>query len=114
MAGSVQFLLSDNEKAALAEIKRQVSALFDVRAFIIFGSKARGDAKPDSDIDLLLITGRALEHGERHRISNIITDVNLEHDTLFSYIDVEEQEWNSKLYSFYPLHANIMREGIAV
>ncbi|MBD3321118.1 MAG: nucleotidyltransferase domain-containing protein [Chitinivibrionales bacterium] len=106
--------LTSNEKAALEEIKRRVSAQFDVRHYILFGSKVRGDAQPDSDIDLLIITGRKLEHRERHIISDILTDVNLDFDTLYSFITVEEQEWKSKLYSFYPLHKNVTREGIAV
>jgi predicted nucleotidyltransferase len=88
--------------------------LFDIRQYILFGSKARGDASPDSDIDLLIVTGRELEHGERHMISHVLTDINLEYDTLFSFIAVEEKEWNGKLYSFLPIHINVEREGILV
>ncbi len=106
--------LNENEKTALAEIKRKISSLFLVRKYILFGSKARGDAAPDSDIDLLIITGRELTHGERHKISNAITEINLKNDTLFSFITVSEADWDSKLYSFYPIHANIEREGIPV
>jgi predicted nucleotidyltransferase len=106
--------LSETEKTALGEIKRRVSALYDVRQYILFGSKARGDATPDTDIDLLIITGRELEHGERHRISDILTDINLEYDTLYSSIAVDAETWNSKLYSFYPIHVNVEREGMLV
>lgn len=106
--------LSDNERAALVEIKRRVSALFDVRRYILFGSKARGEATPDSDVDLLMITGRQLPHRDRHVISRLITEVNLEYDTLFSFIAVDQSEWNSKLYSYLPIHGNVEREGIEV
>jgi uncharacterized protein len=106
--------LTGNEKQAFTEIKRRVSALFEVRQFILFGSKARGDASPDSDIDLLLVTGRELEQGEKHLISDTIFEVNLKYDTLFSFIAVDENQWNSRLYSFYPNHVNVEREGIPV
>ncbi len=106
--------LTKNEKAALAEIKRRVSALFDVRRYILFGSKARGDAQPDSDIDLLIVTERELEHGERHKISDVLTDVNLEYDTLYSFISAAADMWESRLYSFYPIHANVEHEGVIV
>lgn len=106
--------LTENEKKALKEIERRVSALFEVRQFILFGSKARGDAESDSDVDLLMITGRELQHGERHIVSDILFDVNLKYDTLFSFISVSEDEWNSKLHSFYPIHICIEREGIPV
>ena len=106
--------LTGNEKQALAQIKRRVSALFEIRQFILFGSKARDEASPDSDIDLLLITARELEHGEKHVISDAIFEVNLRYDTLFSFIAVDEKQWNSRLYSFYPIHVNVEREGISV
>ncbi|MBN1309111.1 MAG: nucleotidyltransferase domain-containing protein [Chitinispirillaceae bacterium] len=106
--------LSGNEKRALTEIKRRVSALFAIRRFILFGSKARGDASPDSDIDLLLVTERELKQSEKHMISDTIFEVNLYYDTLFSFIAVDDQQWNSRLYSFYPIHINVEREGIPV
>ncbi|MDD5674922.1 MAG: nucleotidyltransferase domain-containing protein [Chitinivibrionales bacterium] len=106
--------LSDNETTALKEIKRRVGVLLPIRQYILFGSKARGNAAPDSDIDLLIITGRELKHRERHVISDVLFEVNLEYDTSFSFISVDEEQWNSKLYSFLPIHVNVQREGIPV
>lgn len=37
------------------ELLRSVVAYFNPRRVIVFGSRARGDAHPDSDIDLLVI-----------------------------------------------------------
>jgi len=113
MLGETRFL-SEAEKKALDEIKRRVSEKFDIRRYVLFGSKARGDATPESDVDLLIISGRELSHRERHCISDILFDVNLAYDTLFSYISVDETQWNSALHGFLPIHENIEREGITV
>ena len=106
--------LTKSEKAALSEIKSRVAAVFDIRRYILFGSKARGDAHPDSDIDLLIITARKLSHRERHVVSDIIFEVNLAYDTLFSFVAIDDNEWNSSIHSLYPVHENIEREGVEV
>jgi predicted nucleotidyltransferase len=43
-----------NEKV-LQEIIRRLVSEIDPDRIILFGSRARGDAKPDSDVDLLVI-----------------------------------------------------------
>jgi len=39
----------------LAEIVRRIRAVSDPEQIILFGSQARGDFRPDSDLDLLVI-----------------------------------------------------------
>jgi predicted nucleotidyltransferase len=106
--------LTEIEKTALAEIKRRVSALFAVRQFVLFGSKARGDADPDSDIDLLMITEKRLSWQESHRITHEVFEVNLKHGTNFSYVNVDAETWNCDLWKYVPLHQNVESEGIPV
>ena len=43
------------DEALLAEITRRIVAVSDPQQIILFGSQARGDAGPDSDLDLLVI-----------------------------------------------------------
>jgi uncharacterized protein len=43
------------EDAALAEVVRRLVAAYQPERIYLFGSKARGDAGPDSDYDLLLV-----------------------------------------------------------
>jgi predicted nucleotidyltransferase len=106
--------LTDSEKSALAEIKRRVSGLFDVRQYVLFGSKARGDAEPDSDIDLLIVTKRPLSWKEKERITHEMLDVNLVYDTNYAGTVVDAETWNSALWRIVPLHRNVTREGIVV
>ena len=104
--------LTGREKEGLIERKRRVSALFDVRQYILFGSKARGDAEAGSDIDLLIITKGSLTWEEKERITREVLDVNLEYDTDFSRTVVDAETWDSSLWSIVPLRCSVAKEGI--
>lgn len=47
--------MSVDENALLAHMVEVIVREVDPDAIILFGSRARGDAKPDSDVDLLVI-----------------------------------------------------------
>jgi len=113
MLSEVKYL-TETEKAALVEIKRRVSAIFPVKQYILFGSKARGDAAPDSDVDLLIITARPLSYGESHKIVHEVFEVNLAFGTNFSFVDVDTETWNSELWKYVPLHIHVSAEGISL
>jgi hypothetical protein len=44
-----------DEASALDGVVGKLAAAFDPREIWLFGSRARGDARPDSDFDLLLV-----------------------------------------------------------
>ena len=47
--------MSELDEILLTEITRRIVAVSDPQQIILFGSQARGDAGPDSDLDLLVI-----------------------------------------------------------
>jgi predicted nucleotidyltransferase len=47
--------MNDMSDALLAEITRRIVTTSDPEQIIMFGSQARGDAGPDSDLDLLVV-----------------------------------------------------------
>ncbi|WP_363348238.1 nucleotidyltransferase domain-containing protein [Methylocystis echinoides] len=47
-----------NEDAALAAIVARLRDALDPKEIWLFGSRARGDARPDSDFDLLVVAKR--------------------------------------------------------
>ena len=47
--------MNEVDDKLLTEITRRIVAVSDPQQIILFGSQARGDAGPDSDLDLLVI-----------------------------------------------------------
>ena len=80
-----------------------------VRRLTLFGSRARGDARHDSDYDVLLVVD-----GSRRDAREIVLDVEVEmldrHDAVFASLVRSEQEWEES--QGFPLAANIAREGM--
>ena len=52
-----------DESEALSEIVRRLVARLDPGSIWLFGSRARGTARPDSDFDLLLVAKRGGHFG---------------------------------------------------
>lgn len=80
----------------------------------LFGSVVRGEADEESDIDLLVITKQPLNRWERHQITDIVCEVNLEYGTNFSTLVVDSKAWDHGLISLLNIHAEVQREGVLV
>ena len=79
----------------------------------MFGSKARGDALPDSDIDVMI----ELEEYNpviESAIDDLVFDINLAHDCFISVVMFSRRELEDGPLSESPLYKAIAREGIRV
>ena len=106
--------LSDNERASIIEAARVLKAELPVSRVILFGSKARGDAEPDSDIDLLVLTSCPVTTELRYEITQSFFDISLERDVSLSRIVVSEDDWLNGLIRYMPIHDNIEKEGCVI
>lgn len=104
--------LTQSQHQALAELKQRLLDDFDVENLVLYGSVARGEADGESDIDLLVLTSDSLSRSERHRITDTVFEVNLEHGTNFSTLVVTQASWESGAVSVLPLREEIAREGV--
>lgn len=79
---------------------------------ILYGSQARGDARPDSDIDLLIILDEEELTTERERvILNPLYDVELMRGVLINPRVVTKLSWENRPF-MTPFYVNVMNEGI--
>jgi predicted nucleotidyltransferase len=99
-------------KEILKEFREEIEKLYDKRLkdIILYGSWARGEAKEESDIDLLVILkGGVMPGKEIDRMIDIITEINLKYGVLLSVFPISEEEY-STLNS--PLLINVRKEGM--
>ncbi|MFP4694575.1 MAG: restriction endonuclease subunit S [Halothece sp.] len=105
---------SNQLQLTLTQLKQQLQEIYQDQLInlILFGSQARGDAEPDSDIDVLVVLAGAVNPiAEIKRNNSLITNLSLETDQLINCIYISEQDWH---YLKTPLIQNIYKEGIPV
>ena len=106
-------LLKDNERKALTDLKKILSAKFELLDFRLFGSKARGAGDPDSDLDIMIELPEINPQIEA-QIDNIIFKINLENDALISAVFFGEKELTEGPMSESPLFKVIQKEGVPI
>jgi predicted nucleotidyltransferase len=96
-------------KTFLDRLRRDYPSL--VQDVILFGSKARGDSSPDSDIDVLIVVGEE-NWPLRDAISLIAARTSLEYDVLIGPRVIGLDRWQRMQRERATLYENIAREGI--
>ncbi|MBU1518404.1 MAG: nucleotidyltransferase domain-containing protein [Planctomycetes bacterium] len=81
---------------------------------ILFGSRARGQAKEYSDYDFLILVDQKADLKLSEKILDQIYPIELETEAMISFVVQNRSVWNSPLSRAMPFHKNIDREGIQV
>jgi predicted nucleotidyltransferase len=105
--------LSDRDSRALDEFARRVRAALgdNLMSLRLFGSKARGDAAPDSDLDVLVVVaGHRLEAEDA--ALDIAFDVNLAHDVYISPRVIDRAVFEHPVWRITPFVQALEREGV--
>ena len=96
----------------LTEFKHELHNLYGERLkhVILFGSYARGEARVDSDIDVMVVLrGEVAPGREIDCMIDVITELNLKYSVLLSVVPVAEEKY---LRRNSPLLLNVRREGV--
>jgi len=97
---------------ALEDLRKTLENVYQerLRGLYLYGSYARGDFHPDSDVDVLVVLeGQVHPSQEIDRISDLVADICLAHHVLIATFPVPE-EWLRVRKS--PLFEQVRREGI--
>ena len=100
--------------AILRELRDRFQALYGQRlvSLVLYGSHARGDADPDSDIDVLVVLRGPVSAGEEaERAGDFVAELSLRHSKVICCLFMDEERF---LHRQGPLLRNIRKEGVAV
>lgn len=95
------------------KVKESVKALDPEAEVILFGSRARGDARKDSDWDFLILTPNAVTLKVEQAFRHKLFEIELEYGQAISTFVYSTTDWDGK-HSVTPLYHNIKEEGILI
>jgi len=113
--GAMAGRLSKKERIALKKFRKALEETFveNLIEVTLFGSKARGDARRDSDLDLLVIIA-----GGDWRMCDVVygiaTDILLETEVCISPKVINRKDYEHLYNMGTPFIKNVLREGITV
>jgi len=106
--------LLPNEQRALDRLKEILARDFGLDRLILYGSKARGDADRESDIDVLVVLEGEPDWRTRRAVYDVCFDIGLEYDVLLQPVVYSQTRYNSPLIRATPFYRNVESEGVAV
>lgn len=105
--------LSPRDNRIVRRLKFRLQEITPIERVIVFGSRARGDASPDSDLDVFIEIPK-LDADLRQQIREIAWEVSLGEGVLISTFVVTSAAITDSPLGANPILRTIALEGIAV
>jgi predicted nucleotidyltransferase len=107
--------LSERESGALQAYLTAVQARFGPQLVevLLFGSKARGEASPSSDVDIIVILACPTVQ-DLSDARGLAFDVLLKHSVYLSVRAVSRQAWQTLARRQSMFYRNVLRDGISL
>ena len=99
------------DEQLLAQIRDVVRRVEPGAPVILYGSRARRDARADSDWDLLVLLEGPVSGRREDVLREQLYDLELETGAVLSAVIRSAQEWDTPLSRAMPFHAAITRDG---
>jgi predicted nucleotidyltransferase len=99
------------EIAQVADAVKMAVQVFDPKAkVVLFGSRARGDARKDSDYDFLILINQAVGFQLKRQILDSLYEVELRTGCVIGALIENMEAWQMMEHS--PLFSSIEQDGI--
>ena len=105
--------MKSQKNIVLKMIKKQVRDIDPSAEIILYGSRARGDNRPDSVWDILILLDSKVDSETEKKFRHKLFDIELEMGEALSTFVYNKDEWRSK-YWMTPFYKNVTKEGVAM
>ena len=105
---------SAEERALLAQCREAVWAMAPSATVILYGSRARGDARTDSDYDLLVVVDGEVDWRLEDQIRQRLYPLELATGAVLTVHAYSRTVWDSPLYRAMPFTQHVERDGIVL
>ncbi|MFQ6034328.1 MAG: nucleotidyltransferase domain-containing protein [Sedimentisphaerales bacterium] len=113
MRNLAEEVLAPQTKRILFACRDAIRANYPTARIVLYGSQARGQAGPESDVDLLVLLDEVTA-AKKRAIRDTLYEVGLAEDSVISAIVRSYQAWNSSISQATSLYRVIQQEGIQV
>ncbi len=103
-----------NREQLLKRVKQTILGIEPDADVIIYGSRTRKEAGPESDWDFLVLLDGSVDQERIDAVRHRLYDIEWEHGEVISCIVRSRKEWDSPLYKAMPFHENVEREGVVL
>ena len=92
-------------------IRHYINAIDPKADVILYGSRARGDERPDSDWDILVLTDYSVDLITERKFRDKLYDLELETGEPLSIFVYSKNDWQTK-QRITPFYENVTQEGV--
>jgi uncharacterized protein len=107
-----QVHLKENDRQAAVEAAAFLKHEFPVEQVVLFGSKARGDDREGSDLDLLILTRGQPPKNMSDSMWKTFGQIEARLDVLLSTLIVPREQWEHGIYRVMLLRQEVERDGV--
>jgi len=98
----------------LKQVKETVLSVVADAQVLLYGSRSRKDAGPESDWDFLVLTDAVVDDDLTDAIRHQLYEIEWETGEIISVIVRNRKDWNNPPLQDTPFHANIEAEGMSL
>ena len=103
--------MNKNTVNITSRIRKEIRSINPTAKVILFGSRARGDARQDSDWDILILIKDKVSTEIERTFRKKLFDLELETGEVFSTFVYNTETWNKK-HKITPFYKSIKQEGV--
>lgn len=106
-------MLSTVDREIVKLFKQRLQQVTPLLALWVYGSRARGDATPESDLDVL-IELESITPALRQHIHELAWEVGFDQDRVISTLVATREQLEHGPFRADPLIGNLQREGVQI